>query len=113
MEHPHQCRRAGHDGRARHPHPGRRRPYLPVPYVWSDQFERRTQVYGHVRGHDEAAVVADGEPAGRLDDRPGGGAVPGVSELTAQAVHDFGRFMKDVLGRPRVGALPSQAPGTR
>lgn len=46
--------------------PDRRRPYLPVPYVWSDQFETRIQVYGHLRDHDEATVLGDGGPSGPL-----------------------------------------------
>jgi 3-phenylpropionate/trans-cinnamate dioxygenase ferredoxin reductase subunit len=32
-------------------------PYAPVPFVWSDQYETKIQVVGHVRGDDEIAVV--------------------------------------------------------
>jgi NADPH-dependent 2,4-dienoyl-CoA reductase/sulfur reductase-like enzyme len=32
-------------------------PYAPVPFVWSDQYEAKIQVVGHVRGDDEIAVV--------------------------------------------------------
>ncbi len=32
-------------------------PYGPVPFVWSDQYETKIQVVGHVRGDDEIAVV--------------------------------------------------------
>ncbi|MEU6179802.1 NAD(P)/FAD-dependent oxidoreductase [Streptomyces coeruleorubidus] len=34
-----------------------RRPFAPVPYFWSDQYDMRVQAYGHLRGHDEVAVV--------------------------------------------------------
>ncbi|BBC35115.1 hypothetical protein SGFS_064090 [Streptomyces graminofaciens] len=34
-----------------------RRPFAPVPYFWSDQYDMRIQAYGHLRGHDEAVVV--------------------------------------------------------
>jgi NADPH-dependent 2,4-dienoyl-CoA reductase/sulfur reductase-like enzyme len=33
------------------------KPYAPVPFVWSDQYEAKIQVVGHVRGDDEIAVV--------------------------------------------------------
>jgi 3-phenylpropionate/trans-cinnamate dioxygenase ferredoxin reductase subunit len=32
-------------------------PYAPVPFVWSDQYETKIQVVGHVRGDDELRVV--------------------------------------------------------
>jgi 3-phenylpropionate/trans-cinnamate dioxygenase ferredoxin reductase subunit len=32
-------------------------PYAPVPFVWSDQYETKIQVVGHVSGEDEIAVV--------------------------------------------------------
>ncbi len=32
-------------------------PYAPVPYVWSDQYDTKIQVLGHVRGDDEIRVV--------------------------------------------------------
>ncbi|MCT9139480.1 NAD(P)/FAD-dependent oxidoreductase [Streptomyces violarus] len=44
--------------------PGARRPFAPVPYFWSDQYDMRIQAYGHLRGHDEATVV-DGDLAER------------------------------------------------
>jgi NADPH-dependent 2,4-dienoyl-CoA reductase/sulfur reductase-like enzyme len=34
-----------------------RKPFAPVPYFWSDQYDIRIQAYGHLRGHDEVAVV--------------------------------------------------------
>ncbi|MET8952855.1 NAD(P)/FAD-dependent oxidoreductase [Streptomyces sp. NPDC004393] len=33
------------------------RPFAPVPFFWSDQYELKIQAYGHLRGHDEIAVV--------------------------------------------------------
>ena len=33
------------------------RPFAPVPYVWSDQYDLKIQIYGHPRDHDEAVVV--------------------------------------------------------
>ncbi|MEU1806827.1 FAD-dependent oxidoreductase [Streptomyces sp. NPDC019937] len=39
------------------PGPEARRPYQPVPYFWSDQYGMRIQAYGHLRGHEEVAVV--------------------------------------------------------
>ncbi|EFL26531.1 ferredoxin reductase [Streptomyces himastatinicus ATCC 53653] len=39
------------------PAPEARRPYQPVPYFWSDQYGLRIQAYGHLRGHEEVAVV--------------------------------------------------------
>lgn len=33
------------------------RPYAPVPYVWSDQYDTKFQSYGYLRDHDEALVL--------------------------------------------------------
>ncbi|MDV9172677.1 FAD-dependent oxidoreductase [Streptomyces sp. W16] len=41
-----------------------RKAFAPVPYFWSDQYDMKIQAHGHLRGHDEAAVV-DGD----LDER--------------------------------------------
>ncbi|MFJ4787849.1 NAD(P)/FAD-dependent oxidoreductase [Streptomyces sp. NPDC088794] len=41
-----------------------RKPFAPVPYFWSDQYDMKIQAYGHLRGHDEVAVV-EGELAER------------------------------------------------
>lgn len=38
-------------------HPHLRRPFAPVPYVWSDQYDTRIQAYGYLQDHDEALVV--------------------------------------------------------
>jgi NADPH-dependent 2,4-dienoyl-CoA reductase/sulfur reductase-like enzyme len=37
--------------------PEARKPFAPVPYFWSDQYDMRIQAYGHLRDHDEVAVV--------------------------------------------------------
>ena len=44
--------------------PGARRPFAPVPYFWSDQYDMKIQAYGYLHGHDEVAVV-DGDLASR------------------------------------------------
>ncbi|MEV7869057.1 FAD-dependent oxidoreductase [Streptomyces sp. NPDC088124] len=38
--------------------PDARKPFAPVPYFWSDQYDMKIQAYGHLRGHEEVAVVA-------------------------------------------------------
>ncbi|MCD9879779.1 NAD(P)/FAD-dependent oxidoreductase [Streptomyces guryensis] len=42
--------------------PDTRKPFAPVPYFWSDQYDMKIQAYGYLRGHDEVAVV-DGDLA--------------------------------------------------
>jgi len=37
--------------------PEARRPFAPVPYFWSDQYDVKVQAYGHLRDHDEALVL--------------------------------------------------------
>ncbi|MFD3839476.1 NAD(P)/FAD-dependent oxidoreductase [Streptomyces sp. NPDC058642] len=44
--------------------PGSRKPFAPVPYFWSDQYDMKIQAYGFLRGHDEVAVV-EGDLAAR------------------------------------------------
>lgn len=34
-----------------------RKAYAPVPHFWSDQYDMKIQAHGHLRGHDEVAVV--------------------------------------------------------
>jgi NADPH-dependent 2,4-dienoyl-CoA reductase/sulfur reductase-like enzyme len=40
--------------------PEARKPFAPVPYFWSDQYDMKIQAYGYLRGHDEVRVV-DGD----------------------------------------------------
>jgi NADPH-dependent 2,4-dienoyl-CoA reductase/sulfur reductase-like enzyme len=40
------------------------RPFAPVPYFWSDQYDMKIQAYGYLRGHDEVRIV-EGDPAER------------------------------------------------
>ncbi|QNP74221.1 FAD-dependent oxidoreductase [Streptomyces roseirectus] len=44
---------------------GAQRPFAPVPYFWSDQYDVKIHAYGHLRGHDEALVLTS-EDTGRL-----------------------------------------------
>ena len=44
--------------------PGDRKPFTPVPYFWSDQYDMKIQAYGYLRGHDAVEVV-DGALAQR------------------------------------------------
>ncbi|KUN55425.1 ferredoxin reductase [Streptomyces avermitilis] len=37
--------------------PEARRPFAPVPYFWSDQYDMKIQAYGYFRAHDETVVV--------------------------------------------------------
>ncbi|MDX2876725.1 NAD(P)/FAD-dependent oxidoreductase, partial [Streptomyces ipomoeae] len=43
---------------------GARRPFAPVPYFWSDQYDMKIRAYGHLRGHDEVQI-AEGSLAER------------------------------------------------
>jgi NADPH-dependent 2,4-dienoyl-CoA reductase/sulfur reductase-like enzyme len=38
-------------------HPDSAKPFAPVPYFWSDQYDMKIQAYGYLRGHEEIAVV--------------------------------------------------------
>ncbi|MGP4006991.1 NAD(P)/FAD-dependent oxidoreductase [Streptomyces sp. 4N124] len=38
-------------------HPEAGKPFTPVPYFWSDQYDMKIQAYGYLRGHDEVALV--------------------------------------------------------
>ncbi|WP_405984108.1 NAD(P)/FAD-dependent oxidoreductase [Streptomyces sp. NBC_00872] len=40
--------------------PAEPRPFTPVPYFWSDQYDLKIQAYGHLRGHEEVAIVDGG-----------------------------------------------------
>ncbi|GIF19315.1 NADPH-dependent 2,4-dienoyl-CoA reductase/sulfur reductase-like enzyme [Actinoplanes tereljensis] len=37
--------------------PQARKPFAPVPYFWSDQYDLKIHAYGYLRGHDEVEVV--------------------------------------------------------
>ncbi|TQC43160.1 FAD-dependent oxidoreductase [Rhodococcus sp. WS4] len=41
-------------------HPDAPRPFAPIPYFWSDQYDVKVQAYGYLRGHEEVALV-DGD----------------------------------------------------
>jgi NADPH-dependent 2,4-dienoyl-CoA reductase/sulfur reductase-like enzyme len=45
---------------------GARRPFAPVPYFWSDQYDMRIQAYGSLRDHDQALVLDEDPAQGRL-----------------------------------------------
>jgi len=36
---------------------GAPKPFAPVPYFWSDQYDMKIQAFGYLRGHEEIAVV--------------------------------------------------------
>jgi NADPH-dependent 2,4-dienoyl-CoA reductase/sulfur reductase-like enzyme len=36
---------------------GAQRPFAPVPYFWSDQYDMKIRAYGYLRGHDELRIV--------------------------------------------------------
>lgn len=40
------------------------KPFAPVPYFWSDQYDMKIQAYGYLRGHEEIAIV-EGDLAAR------------------------------------------------
>ncbi|MFF9457164.1 NAD(P)/FAD-dependent oxidoreductase [Streptomyces flaveolus] len=44
--------------------PEGRKPFAPVPYFWSDQYDMKIQAYGYLRGHEDVTVI-DGELADR------------------------------------------------
>ncbi|WP_053743082.1 NAD(P)/FAD-dependent oxidoreductase [Streptomyces sp. NRRL WC-3618] len=43
---------------------GARRPFAPVPYFWSDQYDMKIRAYGYLRGHEEMRI-AEGSLAER------------------------------------------------
>jgi NADPH-dependent 2,4-dienoyl-CoA reductase/sulfur reductase-like enzyme len=45
-------------------HPGEGKPFDPIPYFWSDQYDLKIQAYGYLRGHDSVEIV-DGVLADR------------------------------------------------
>ncbi|GHI01815.1 hypothetical protein Scel_01360 [Streptomyces cellostaticus] len=46
--------------------PKARKPFAPVPYFWSDQYDLKIQAYGYLRGHEEVAVVDGSTAEGRF-----------------------------------------------
>ncbi|KOG17742.1 NAD(P)/FAD-dependent oxidoreductase [Streptomyces viridochromogenes] len=46
--------------------PDARKPFAPVPYFWSDQYDMKIRAYGCLRGHDEVTVVAGDLAEGRF-----------------------------------------------
>ena len=36
---------------------GAQRPFAPVPYFWSDQYDMKIRAYGYLRGHDEMRIT--------------------------------------------------------
>ncbi|ELS51125.1 putative FAD-dependent pyridine nucleotide-disulfide oxidoreductase [Streptomyces viridochromogenes Tue57] len=36
---------------------GAQRPFAPVPYFWSDQYDMKIRAYGYLRGHDEMRIA--------------------------------------------------------
>ncbi|OXY88748.1 NAD(P)/FAD-dependent oxidoreductase [Streptomyces diastatochromogenes] len=83
------------------------KPFAPVPYFWSDQYDLKIQAYGYLRGHDELAFVdgdlAEGHfvAAYRTGDRLAGALAVGMPPKTIrrwrQAVA-AGASWKEVVG---------------
>jgi NADPH-dependent 2,4-dienoyl-CoA reductase/sulfur reductase-like enzyme len=46
--------------------PDSAKPFAPVPYFWSDQYDMKIQAFGYLRGHEEIAVVEGGYGEGRF-----------------------------------------------
>jgi NADPH-dependent 2,4-dienoyl-CoA reductase/sulfur reductase-like enzyme len=46
--------------------PQHRRPFGPVPYFWSDQYDLKIQAHGYLRGHEEVSIVAGQVERGRF-----------------------------------------------
>jgi NADPH-dependent 2,4-dienoyl-CoA reductase/sulfur reductase-like enzyme len=71
--------------------PEARKPFAPVPYFWSDQYDIKIQAYGHLRDHDEALVLDADLPgrqllvAYRKDDRLVGVLAAGKSPKILRA----------------------------
>ncbi|MFF9690399.1 NAD(P)/FAD-dependent oxidoreductase [Streptomyces sp. NPDC014623] len=84
---------------------GADRPYTPVPYFWTDQFDARIQAHGRL-GPDAAVTVVDGDPAdGRFTARyERDGRVTGVLgwSMPRQA-----RLLRQEIGGPAPSPEPS------
>ncbi|GCB53083.1 NAD(P)/FAD-dependent oxidoreductase [Streptomyces sp. NL15-2K] len=94
--------------------PEARKPFAPVPYFWSDQYDMKIQAYGFPRGHDEVAVV-DGDLAERrfvavyrTGDRVSGalavGMPPKAVRLWRQAIAAEARWHETVRRRRPPGS---------
>ncbi|MFG3019661.1 NAD(P)/FAD-dependent oxidoreductase [Streptomyces sp. NPDC048254] len=46
--------------------PEARKPFAPVPYFWSDQYDMKIQAYGYLRDHDEVRLVEGELEEGRF-----------------------------------------------
>ena len=46
--------------------PDSSKPFAPVPYFWSDQYDMKIQAHGYLRGHEEIAVVEGSLADGRF-----------------------------------------------
>ncbi|MFF1692223.1 NAD(P)/FAD-dependent oxidoreductase [Streptomyces sp. NPDC058257] len=78
--------------------PERATPFAPVPYVWSDQYDLKIQIYGRTRGADEMRVVEGSLDARKLVALYGlGGKVCGaVGVNMARAVRAYRPQIADV-----------------
>jgi hypothetical protein len=45
---------------------GAQRPFAPVPYFWSDQYDMKIRAFGHLRGHDEMRIAEGSLPQRRF-----------------------------------------------
>jgi NADPH-dependent 2,4-dienoyl-CoA reductase/sulfur reductase-like enzyme len=87
---------------------GRPTPYDPLPYVWSDQFGGKLQVWGEVRPDDEIVFLAGGATSAEFVAVAGGsGALHGVVALGARS--DAMRAMR--MLRAGAGWQPGVGPG--
>ncbi|WP_328835975.1 NAD(P)/FAD-dependent oxidoreductase [Streptomyces europaeiscabiei] len=93
---------------------GTRKPFAPVPYFWSDQYDMKVQAYGRLRGHDEVAVV-DGDlverrfvAVYRTDDRVTGALAVG---MPPKAIRQWRRAIAS--GARWHEAVPDKSPTLR
>ncbi|MEY9988781.1 NADPH-dependent 2,4-dienoyl-CoA reductase/sulfur reductase-like enzyme [Streptomyces sp. V4I8] len=99
--------------------PDARKPFAPVPYFWSDQYDMKIQAYGHLRGHDEVAVVEGDLEEGRFvaayrrGDRVTGalavGLPPKAIRQWRQAIMTGADWDGTVPSRSRAEAVPGGA----
>lgn len=77
---------------------GAQRPFAPVPYFWSDQYDLKIRAYGHLRGHDEMRIAE-----GSLEERKFTAVYRTADRLTG--VLSVGMSPKGVLAWRRSIAL--------